>query len=254
MIQNLRLAREALGHDRVSALMTTTARSLPLVRDIIDEYVRHEFASIFLRPISPYGFAVRSGLANQYAAETFGRFYREGLAYIIELNRRGTHFVEVYTQLLLRRILTPFPTGYVDLQSPAGAGISVVAYNYDGDVYASDEARMLAEMNDHTYRLGNLHQNSYAELFGGDTNRAIANSSVLETLPGCSTCAFLPYCGADPVYHWTTQGDPMGHRPTSGFCTRQMRTFEHVFDLLKNGDHFTRQLLLSWATELPLRT
>ena len=56
--------------------------------------------------------------------------------------------MEVYAQLLLQKMLTPFPTGYVDLQSPAGLGIGCVVYNYDGDVYASDEGRMLAEMKD----------------------------------------------------------------------------------------------------------
>ena len=34
----------------------------------------------------------------------------------------------------------------MDLRSPAGAGMGVVVYNYNGNVYASDESRMLAEM------------------------------------------------------------------------------------------------------------
>ena len=64
---------------------------------------------------------------------------------------QGTPFLETYAQLLLTKILTPYPTGYVDLQSPAGAGIGVAVYNYDGDVYVSDEARMLAEMGDRIF-------------------------------------------------------------------------------------------------------
>src|SRR5204863_1552140 len=108
--------------------------------------------------------------------------------------RQGHEFIEVYTHLLLRRMLTPFPTGYVDLQSPAGAVISVVVYNYDADVYASDEARMLAEMGDRSFRLGNLHENTFEEVFGGEVARMLVASSCLETLPGCSQCAFAPYC------------------------------------------------------------
>jgi sulfatase maturation enzyme AslB (radical SAM superfamily) len=42
-------AREVLGHDGVSALMTTTRASLGRVRDIIDEYVALGFNNIFLR-------------------------------------------------------------------------------------------------------------------------------------------------------------------------------------------------------------
>ena len=73
-----------------------------------------------------YGRSARSASRREgipirrYDMETFLTFYREALAYIIEINRNGHPFVEVFAQILLRKILTPFPTGYVDLQSPAG--------------------------------------------------------------------------------------------------------------------------------------
>jgi len=168
------------------------------------------------------------------------------------MNRTGTPVTETFSQILLQKILTPFGTGYVDLQSPAGAAVSVVAYNYDGSVYASDEARMLAEMNDRTFCLGNVHEHSFAQLFGGDRAFGLLESSCAETLPGCSDCAFVPYCGADPVFHWATQGDPVGHRPTSAFCQKHMAIFQHLFGLLKHGDDFTRRLLVSWATGVSL--
>lgn len=247
-IRNIARVREALGHDAVAALMTTSPLSLEHPCEIVDEYVAQGFHEIFLRPASPYGFAARSGLATRYATDEFLRFYTTALDHIIALNRRGVAFTEVYSQILLRRILTPFSTGYVDLQSPAGAGIGVVAYNYDGDVYATDEARMLAEMGGYSFRLGNVHTTSYEDLFGGPVVRAAAMASVLETLPGCSECAFNPYCGADPIFHWTTQRDPVGHRPTSAFCARQMGMFRHLFGLLRDGDDFVRRLLVRWAT------
>jgi radical SAM protein with 4Fe4S-binding SPASM domain len=231
--------------------MTTTEASLKYPREIIDEYVTRGFDSIFLRPISPYGFAARSRAAFRYQTQQFVEFYNAALDHIVDLNRHGTPIVEVYTQILLQKMLTPFATGYVDLQSPAGAGISAVAYNYDGDVYASDEGRMLAEMDDTSFRLGNVHTDTYETIFGGGRLRAIAEGSCLETLPGCSECAFAPFCGADPVFHWATQGDPIGHRPTSAFCARQMATFDRLFNLLREGDDFTRDLLVSWATRVP---
>jgi uncharacterized protein len=76
----------------------------------------------------------------------FLSFYKTGLSYILELNRKGIDIQEVYAKILLTKILTPCATGYVDLQSPAGAGVSVLVYNYNGNVYATDESRMLAEM------------------------------------------------------------------------------------------------------------
>lgn len=246
---NLARARAMLGHDRVSALMTTTQLSLQHPREIVDEYVAHGFDSIFLRAISPYGFAVRTRMAFRYQAEQFVAFYKTALDHIIELNRHGKRIMEVYAQILLQNILTPFATGYVDLQSPAGAGISGVVYNYDGSVYASDEGRMLAEMGDTSFCLGSV-DGSYESVFGGERLRALVEGSCLETMPGCSECAFVPYCGADPVFHWATQQDPIGHRPTSAFCTKNMAIIRHLFELLRDGDDFTRELLVSWSTQV----
>jgi His-Xaa-Ser system radical SAM maturase HxsB len=251
-LRNLERARNVLGHDRVSAVMTTTQLSLAHPREIVDEYVRLGFDAIFLRPISPYGFAMKTGEALRYQTGQFLDFFKEALAHVVEINRSGVDFVEVYSQILLTKILTPFSTGYVDLQSPAGAGIGGVAYNYDGDVYASDEARMLAAMGDRSLLLGNLHTDRYEEIFGGETIQALANASVLETLPGCAECAFVPYCGADPVFHYRTQGDLVGHRPTSAFCAKNMGILRHLFELLRGDDPFVRELLVSWGTRVPL--
>ena len=44
----------------------------------------------------------------------------------------------------------------MDLTSPAGIGIGGLVYNYDGNIYASDEGRMLAEMKDNTFLLGTV--------------------------------------------------------------------------------------------------
>lgn len=251
-IRSLEKVRQALGHDRVSATMTTTKLSLEHPEEIVDEYVRQGFSAIFLRSISPYGYASRTGEAARYEMAEFLTFYKRALDHIIKINRAGIDFTEVYAQILLRKILTPFATSYVDLQSPAGAGLGAVAYNYNGDVYASDESRMLSEMGDESFRLGNVHTDSYAEIFGGDTLQNLAASSILETLPGCTDCAFLSYCGADPVFHHRTQGDVMGHRPTSAFCLKNMSILGHLFDLLRNGDPFTRDLFTRWATGVRL--
>jgi uncharacterized protein len=247
--RNIGRVRAALGHDRVSALMTTTERSLQCPRQVVDEYRRQAFAGIFLRSISPFGFAVRGSAQRQYDMEAFLTFYREALDHIIEVNRAGEPFTEIYAQILLRKMLTPFPTGYVDLQSPAGAGISAVAYNYDGDVYASDEARMLAEMGDTSFRLGNVHDDTYGAMFTGRKLRALVNASCHETLPGCTECAFAPFCGADPIWNWATQGDPVGHRPTSSFCTKNMSVIRHLLTLWRGGDAFIQKLFVRWATQ-----
>jgi His-Xaa-Ser system radical SAM maturase HxsB len=251
-VRGITRVREALGHDAVSALMTTTRLSLEHPEAIVDEYVAQGFDHIFLRPISPYGFALRTQRRTGYERSAFLEFYRRAFERIIEVNQSGTDLVEIYAQILLTKILTPYATGYVDLQSPAGAGIGAVVYNYDGDVYASDEARMLAEMGDKTFRLGALGANSYEEIFGGPVLRRLVAESMTDALPGCADCAFQPYCGADPIENHATRGDIVGHRPTSDFCNRNMGLIKHLMRLLHGSDAFTRDLLEAWAYGVPV--
>lgn len=243
-IAGIQKIRNKLGPDGVSALMTSTAESLQQPEAIIDEYVKWGFNEIFLRYISPYGFAVKTASRIGYETQGFIDFFKRGLDYIINLNRSGQRIREVYSTLLLQRILTPFATGYVDLQSPAGIGISVLVYNYDGEVYASDEGRMLAEMGDKTFKLGSV-QNTYRELFVDSELLPMVFDTMLEGVPGCTDCALLPFCGSDPVFHHRTQGDLVGHRPTSAFCKRNMEIMRHLIRLLEDEPENAR-ILKTW--------
>lgn len=227
--------REALGICAVSALMTTTQASLSKPKEIVDEYVGQGFKSIFLRPINPYGFASRAGAITHYSTTDWMTFYKTALDYIIDLNIRGTRIREEYTALLLRRILTPYGTGYVDLQSPAGIGISAILFNHDGKVYASDESRMLAEMGDPHFCLGNLFQDSYEDMMLSDVLIDTLTQTMSEGVPSCSDCGFQPYCGSDPIRHYRLQGDIVGFKPTSEFCQRHMALFRHILEILDSG-------------------
>jgi len=252
-VRNIEKARKVLGAKKVSALMTTTQLSLQHPIEIIDEYVRQGFHSIFLRPISPYGFAVKSAKRTGYRLDEFLNFYKVGLEYILNLNRNGYSLAEVYAKILLTKILTPYGTGFVDLQSPAGAGINVLVYNYDGDVYATDESRMLAEMGDFTFRLGNVRTHSHKDIFTGDAFLNLVAASCNQTLPGCSDCAFQPYCGSDPIFNHATQGDPFGHRPTSDFCRRNMTIIKDLFASILKNDPEIMRIFLAWIQNSSLR-
>ncbi len=244
-VAGIQRAREVLGRDRVSALMTTTKLSLDRGRDIVDEYVRQGFNGIFLRPLSPYGFAVKTKSYVSYDVEEWLRFYFDGLDYILDLNRQGLFFVEQYASLILTKMLTPFETGYVDLRSPAGIGIGAIVYNYDGDVYASDESRMLAEMNDKTFKLGNVHTNTWEEIMSSDALLDPLEKSYTGSVPMCSDCAFEPFCGADPVFHHATQGDMVGHKPSSTFCERNMAIFRRLIKQLRDEPE-VRSIYMRW--------
>jgi His-Xaa-Ser system radical SAM maturase HxsB len=244
--QGLRQARDALGFDRVSALMTTTLESLGRPQDIVDEYLRLGFQSIFLRPLSPYGFALRTKRYTAYNTERWLDFYKEALGYILDLNKRGIHFVEHYSSILLTKMLTSNDPGFVDMRNPSGAGIEAVVFNYDGDVYASDEARMLREMGDATFKMGNVHHHSYEQVFTAPVLLDALDDSYTLSAPGCTDCAFEPYCGADPVYHHAMFGDVLGRKPESAYCQRNMAMFKHLIGLMRE-DKYVIQIFRRWV-------
>jgi His-Xaa-Ser system radical SAM maturase HxsB len=244
-INGIRRAVDKLGRESVSALMTTTKESLGQVKAIIDEYIELGMGGIFLRPMSPYGFAIKTKSYTAYKDEEWLDFYFEGLSYIIEINLQGVRFSEHYASLILTKMLTPYSTNYVDLMNPSGIGIAAAVYNYDGDVYASDEGRMLAEMGDKKFRLGNVHMNAYQEIFTSESLLEPLEESFTSSVPMCHECAFESYCGADPVFHYSTQGDFIGNKPTSKFCNRNMAIFRKLISLMED-DSRIKNIFMTW--------
>lgn len=245
-LRGIDAARRVLGEHGVAALTTLTARSLEMPEAIVEEYRRVGFRTIVLRPLSPYGFAVRSSRRTGYAPTQFLAFYRRALDHILAVNRGGYALEEGTAALLLSQLTTPFGHGYVDLRSPTGAGFGAVVYDYDGQVYPADEARMLAAMGDRSLALGTVQQSVFDWLTSPAMAR-LAEAGVAEALPGCADCAFVPWCGADPVDHYARQGDAVGHRPTSEFCTKQMGLFDQLLERLIDGPIADREILESWA-------
>jgi His-Xaa-Ser system radical SAM maturase HxsB len=242
--KGLKLSFDILGRENVSALMTTTTLSLEHPIKIIDEYRKFGFKSVFLRPISPYGFATKNKNSTYQTLE-FIDFYSKGLDYIIELNKKGEYFKETYTSILLKKILTAYSENYVDLMSPSGLVNSVMLYDYDGKVYLSDEARMLAQMKDFTFQIGTVND-SWETLLSSPVIEDISNSGVNDYLAGCSTCAYNIYCGADPVLHHATQKDMYGFRPDSSFCKRNMSVLDIIFNKIDTNDEVL-EIFKSWV-------
>jgi uncharacterized protein len=245
-IRGINLARDRLGRDQVAALMTTTQASLTRARDVVDEYVAQGFSDIFLRPLSPYGFALKTKSYAGYRVEQWLEFYKEGIEYIIELNKRGISFRECYASIVLKKMFTSDDPGYVDLMSPAGIGIGAIVYNYDGGVYASDESRMLAEMGDSKFRIGDIGINTYEEIFTSAKLLDPIEESFAYSAPMCNDCAFEAYCGADPVFHYGRYGDFVGRKPESEFCQRNMGIFRHLIARMEE-EVSVKRLFLRWA-------
>lgn len=244
VVVGIEKARKALGNEQVSALMTTSVQGLNYPEEIVDEYAKLGFKSLFLRALNPYGLASDNPDWEDYT-QRFIDFYKKAFEHILSLNKQGIHFAEEFAIIVLRKMLTPFSTGFVDLQSPAGIVNSVLVYNYDGYVYASDESRMLAEKGDYTFRLGSVFDR-YEDIVYGNKVQNIAEIWSNEALAGCSDCALKAYCGADPVRNYSTQGDMYGHRPTSLLCKKNKAIIEYLVSLIVERKEEVLPIFKNW--------
>lgn len=246
VIAGINKVRSAVGEYKVSALMTTSELSLNHPKEIVDAYRENGFNSLFIRSLNPYGLA-RDNSDWPLYFERFFEFYKEALEYIIEINKNSEIFIEELTTMILKKILTPFPIGFVDLQSPSGIVNGVVVYNYDGYVYASDESRMLAENNDYSFRLGKIGD-KYEDLFYGKRAQELSMVWATEYVAGCADCAYQSICGADPVRNYSTQGDEYGFRPDSALCKKNKSIIEYVFTLLDTRREELMPIFQRWIT------
>ena len=174
---------------------------------------------------------------------------RDALDYIIELNKKGVEILEKTASLFLTRILTDDNPNFMDLRNPCGAAIGQLAYNYDGRVYTCDEARMVSEMGDDLFCIGNVAENTYDDVIHHDSVGSLCLASCLESLPGCSDCAYNPFCGVCPVYNFQMQGDLFALQPDNDRCKVQMGIQDYLFTLLRDGGDEIRQLLDRWTIE-----
>ncbi len=244
VVQNIALAKQYVG-ERVNALLTISQQNISHLREIIDTYIQLGFRGIIFRALNPYGRCITNKDDLFYSVDEYISAYKDALEYIISLGLKGVQIKEGYSTLLLRRILTPFATGFVDLQSPCGAALSCVIYDYNGRIYACDEGRMLSAMGDESFYLGNVDE-SYLDIFCGKKAEQLARNSIVETIPQCTDCVYAMWCGADPVRSYATTGLPIALKCNSEFCARHSKLFALLLDML-NRDEETKALLYDWA-------
>ncbi len=219
----------------VEALLTTTRETLPLWKDVVDTYVGLGCKALFLRPVDPFGFADRSGPKVEYPRREYLEFYRSAVDYMLELNKQGVQILERFAAIFLTKILGGEDPNFLDIRNPCGAGIGQVAYNYDGKVFTCDEGRMLHEMGDDTFLIGDV-DTSYRDLMGHETVRALALASNLEAQPDCVNCTYQPYCGVCPVHNHKTQGTLFGRMRESTLCAVHKGIQDYLFEKIGAGD------------------
>lgn len=227
------------------AIQTTTSRSLEYANEIIDEYIHLGFNQVFLRPLTRLGAAARCWDIVGYNAEQFLVFYRTALNRIIEYNLKGKPMKEYLASLFLSKILFGQSVNYMELRSPCGAGVGQVAITANGNVYTCDEGRMMAEMGDEAFCMGNVFQNSYDEWIHSSCCQAICSASLLDTLPGCCDCVYKPYCGVCPVINYAIHGNTM--HVYKERCKINKGILDILFEIIMDKDEKILQIFEDWG-------
>lgn len=229
----------------VSAIETTTKFSLDRYKEIVDEYIALGFNNIFLRPLTRLGKADGNWDKIGYTAEEFLDFFKKSLDYIIEKNKEGIYFTENHSSIFLKKILLNETVNYMELRSPCGGAIGQLAYYYDGDIYTCDEGRMLSEMGDTSFKLGNVYENTYSSLMQCDCTKAMCVSSCLECLPYCNSCVYQPYCGTCPVINLAQDDNIFAKNPNEYRCKIYKGILDILFDYIENDEEVV-EIFKSW--------
>ncbi|MBN1386387.1 His-Xaa-Ser system radical SAM maturase HxsB [Candidatus Woesearchaeota archaeon] len=223
------------------ALTTVTRKSLNDPKGIIDEYVKQGKKSIHLRNVNKLGYAARVWEDVGYSAEEFIEFWKKGMDYILELNKKGTLMTERIVMIFLKKIFTNSDPNYLDIRSPCGAVIGMMSYGINGDIYSCDEGRMISEP---LFRIGNVKKDAYDGIIKAKTTASLISASLTDT-KFCDTCAYKPYCGICPVLLYAKDNTLIGKITASDKCKIQMAQLDYIFDKLAN-DKKASEIFIGW--------
>lgn len=223
----------------LSAMMLTTRHSLPYYKEIIDEYVSLKLGSVWIKPVNNLGYAQKVWKEISYSPEEYLGFWKKSLDYIIKLNK-DIPLKEHYTVILLKKILLKDCYNFTDLESPCGAALAQLAYDYKGDIYTCDEGR-----NYEIFKLGTV-DNSYRELLTFPNALGIVAASTNDTLI-CDNCAYKPYCGVCPVCSYAKHGNIVPKLPDYR-CKIFKGMFDYVFEKLLFNEEY-RKVFLKWVED-----
>lgn len=228
------------------AIQTTTRKALSYPREIVDEYINNGFSRVFVRPLTPLGYASNYWEKIGYTAQEFLNFYSDVFEYTLDLAKDGINMAEGYACIFLDKILNLRAGNYTELISPCGAALGQLAYNYDGNIYTCDEGRMLAEMGDPTFKVGDVTM-EYKELFMNPICKTVAHASCLEAIPQCESCVYSPYCGVCPVINYYDSKTVFATSPNNFRCQIYRGMLDIIFSKLYKADETDIATLKKWV-------
>ncbi|ELO1810614.1 His-Xaa-Ser system radical SAM maturase HxsB [Vibrio fluvialis] len=234
--------KSSLGDKHVATVTTVTSALLPYPEDIISTHTELGLNDIFIRPVSPYGFA-NHDQRSTYSIDEYISFYERFLNVLSTYHQRGYKLVEHSALIHLKRILDPNYSSYSDLKSPSGVILNSILFNYDGRIFGSDEARMLQKSNsDIDFSLGTIQSPNVSN---NQFYRSVLSQSFSLCHPGCIDCAYQPFCGADPCQNISVFGEPVGDKSQSRFCQYHKAMFTLVLKHYRSKDE-VGQMFKEW--------
>jgi His-Xaa-Ser system radical SAM maturase HxsB len=242
-LANLDFLIRRYGPSKISALPTIDPRSPPEPGDLIEAYALRGFRSIYLRPINYQGFARKRHAHSRETDEAWLAYHERFIRHLIERNfvEREQVLEETYFSILLRRIFRPGADRHVDLRNPNPMGRDYIVIDYDGLIYPTDEARMLARSGVIDLSIGDVHEG-----WDSPERAALDAASTLNGCAACERCAYKPYCGRDIVDDIARYGTIDVSREATEFCRRHMYLFDLAFELIHSDDEAVRYSLGRW--------
>jgi His-Xaa-Ser system radical SAM maturase HxsB len=241
-LKNLREACR-LAPGRVHALPTLDVDALPSPSELLDAFDEYGLRSIYLRPVTYHGFARKRHPSSVAYDPRWAAFYEEVISEIIIRNRgiAGAAWEEFYLSHLLKRLLRPGENSHADLRSPNWLAYDHQVIDFDGQIYPTDEARMLARS-----RLIDL---SVGDVKAGidEERRLTLQGNAFNTFdPWCSRCPYQAACGVDPIDDLARHGFTGPPKPSTSFCQRHLHLFDLAMKLMHSPDVAVQDSIAKW--------
>ncbi|MEM6275628.1 MAG: radical SAM protein [Pseudomonadota bacterium] len=226
---NLERALSDFGTDRVSLTTTLDPRTAPAPETIFAAFDAMGVRTMFLRPVNHQGFARKAYDVRE--DNTWDSYYLDLLDRLIAYNLgRQNALSEHYFAYVLRRILDPRRGEHVDLRNPSPVGSDYLVVGERGDLFPTDEARMLFRTGQIDLRIGHvtagLDPTRVAQLNRHADNRAD---------PDCARCVYQAVCGRDLVDDLSRYGRIDGPRQATRHCRRHLALFDHILRRLSTA-------------------
>ena len=243
-VKNIEIARR--NKIFPSALVTVTSLNLTRMNKIIDTYIENQFESIFIRPLNNYGCAFKNQNVY-YKLDDYIVAYKSAMVYLIERNLNDNiNLREEMFSIILRKIFSPFNDGFVDMQNPCALGQMCMLVKQNGDLYPSDESRMISEMGNEYWKMGNVNDKNCLVSMKEKRIEILENGR-LENYKECKDCVYSPFCYADPIKKWYITN--IAGSDYESYCGIRKELFRFVFEQIKNADEKKLSLFRRWANE-----